>query len=281
MPKLTLRSPAKLNLMLQITGRRKDSYHYLQTVFQFIDLVDHIHFETIHTPDILRTASQTPIEESDDIIIRAAQQLKHQCDIHSGVRISIRKRIPIGGGLGGGSSNAATCLLALNKLWELDLSIKQLAEIGLKLGADVPVFIHGLSAWAEGIGEQIKPIHLPEPWYLIIYPNIHVSTTEIFNARELTRNCQAITIRDFENGARTNVCEPIVRQRYPVIGEALDWLGRYAEARMSGTGACVYAAFNNRKAAESVKWQVPAYWQVFIAKGMNQNPVHRQCGITT
>lgn len=266
--------------MLHITGRREDGYHLLQTVFQFIDLNDRMQFETSEMPEIVRINSKTPVEESDDIVMRTARLLQDRYQVDRGIRIIIEKHIPIGGGLGGGSSNAATCLLALNKLWNLGLSIDQLAKIGLELGADVPVFVRGFAAWADGIGEQLTPIALPEPCYLVVHPNITVSTAEIFNAEELTRVCDAITIRAFLAGAGINVCESVARKRYPVIGEALDWLNQFAEARMTGTGACIYAPFDSPKAAEGVKSRVPANWQSFIARGMNRNPVHANCRIS-
>jgi 4-diphosphocytidyl-2-C-methyl-D-erythritol kinase len=277
---LTLNSPAKLNLMLHITGRRADGYHDLQTVFQFIDLNDRMVFEATETPDVNRLHSQTPVAESEDIVMRAAHLMQDRFGVERGVQISIDKKIPIGGGLGGGSSNAATCLLALNRLWELKLSLDELSEIGLELGADVPVFVRGFAAWADGVGEHLTPIELPLPHYLVIYPNINVSTAEIFNDGELTRNCDAITIRAFLAGAGINVCESVARKRYPVIGEALDWLNQFAEARMTGTGACIYAPFDSLKAVEGVKSRVPLRWQSFIARGMNRNPVHAQCGIS-
>lgn len=280
MTSLTLYSPAKLNLMLHITGRREDGYHLLQTVFQFIDLNDRMRFEMTEEPNISRINSQTQVEESEDITLRAARLLQSRNQVGQGIRISIEKHIPIGGGLGGGSSNAATCLLALNKLWDLGLSLDQLAETGLELGADVPVFVRGFAAWADGVGEQLTPVDLPEPCYLVIHPNITVSTAEIFNAEELTRVCDAITIRAFLAGAGINVCESVVRKRYPVIAEALDWLSQFAEARMTGTGACIYAPFDSQKAAEEVKSRVPRQWQSFIARGMNRNPVHAQCEIS-
>ena len=280
MTSLTLNSPAKLNLMLHITGRRADGYHLLQTVFQFIDLNDRMVFEATGSPDINRLHSQTPVAESEDIVMRAAHLLQDRFGVKRGVRISIDKNIPIGGGLGGGSSNAATCLLALNRLWELNLSLDELSKIGLELGADVPVFVRGYAAWADGVGEHLTPIDLPVPYYLVIYPNINVSTAEIFNAKELTRNCDAITIRAFLAGAGINVCESVARKRYPVIGEALDWLNQFAEARMTGTGACIYVPFDSLEAAEGVKSRVPLRWQSFIAKGINRNPVHEKCGIS-
>lgn len=279
MASLTLNSPAKLNLMLHITGRREDGYHLLETVFQFIDLNDRMTFEVSESPAICRVNSQTRVGEAEDIVLRAARLLQNRYGVSQGARISIEKQIPIGGGLGGGSSNAASCLLALNRLWELNLSLDELAKIGLELGADVPVFIHGKAAWARGIGEQLTPIPLPEPCYLVICPNVMVSTAKIFNAEQLTRVCDAITIRAFLDGAGTNVCEPVARQLYPVVGEAIDWLSQFAEARMTGTGACIYAAFDSLEAAEGVKSRVPRDWQSYVARGMNRNPVHEQCGI--
>ncbi len=279
MTRLTLNSPAKLNLMLHITGRREDGYHLLQTVFQFIDLNDRMSFETTIEPEISCVNSQTRIEASEDITLRAAKLLQDRYQVDRGIRISIEKQIPIGGGLGGGSSNAATCLLALNKLWNLHLPLNQITEIGLELGADVPVFVFGYAAWADGIGEQLTQIDLPEPCYLVIHPNITVSTAEIFNAEELTRVCDAITIRAFLAGAGNNVCEAVVGKRYPPVAEALDWLSQFAEARMTGTGACIYAPFDSQSAAEEVKSRVPRQWQSFIARGMNRNPVHAQCEI--
>ena len=280
MKSLTLNSPAKLNLMLHITGRRADGYHLLQTVFQFIDLNDQMRFKVTKSPQISRINSQSPIAETDDIALRAASMLQSRYGVKRGAEIAIEKNIPIGGGLGGGSSNAATSLLALNYLWGLNKSTRELAEIGLELGADVPVFVHGFAAWADGVGERLNPIQLPQPWYLVIYPKINVSTAEIFNARELTRDCDAITIRAFLEGAGVNVCETVARKRYPAIGEALDWLNLYAEARMTGTGACIFAPFDSLKAAEGVKSRLPLHWQGFIARGMNRNPVPEQCGIS-
>ncbi len=265
--------------MLHITGRREDGYHLLQTAFQFIDLNDRMYFETTENTKISRLKSDTQVAASDDITLQAARLLQGRYQVDQGVKISIEKRIPIGGGLGGGSSNAATCLLALNKLWKLGLSLDQLSEIGLELGADVPVFVKGFAAWADGVGEQLTPIDLAEPCYLVIHPNITVSTAEIFNAEELTRACDAITIRAFLAGAGINVCEAVVRKRYPVVAEALDWLGRFTEARMSGTGACIFAPFDSQKAAEDVKSRVPRQWQSFVARGMNRNPVHTRCRI--
>jgi 4-diphosphocytidyl-2-C-methyl-D-erythritol kinase len=278
---LRVDSPAKLNLMLHVSGRREDGYHLLETVFQFIDLSDRLEFELDSTPGISRQALATPVAEADDLLVRAARLLQRRFDVRQGVRITIDKRIPVGGGLGGGSSNAASCLLALNRLWGLGLSLDELAAIGLELGADVPVFVHGRAAWASGVGERLQPIDLPLPVYLVIDPKIAVSTARIFADQELTRNCDPLTIRAFLRGAGGNVCEAVVRNRYPQVAAALDWLGQHGDARMSGTGGCVFAAFDGLEQAERVKSQIPGKWAAFVARAMNRNPVHGQLGLPT
>jgi 4-diphosphocytidyl-2-C-methyl-D-erythritol kinase len=276
---LILPAPAKLNLMLHITGRRDDGYHLLETVFQFIDLVDHIEFSVNHEGSIERLPGNSPVAAADDILLTTATLLQSRFEVDKGVSIGIDKRIPVGGGLGGGSSDAATCLLALNRLWGLDLSLDQLAGIGLELGADVPVFVHGRAAWASGIGEVLQPIELEEPIYLVIDPKVAVSTAQIFAAQELTRNCDPLTIRAFLRGSGGNVCEPVVRNRYPQVGEAIDWLSQYAVARMSGSGACVFAAIDSLEQAEVVKSRVPRQWDAYITRALNYSPVHQQLGL--
>jgi 4-diphosphocytidyl-2-C-methyl-D-erythritol kinase len=276
---LILRAPAKLNLMLHITGRRDDGYHLLETVFQFIDLADRIEFTANDTGEILRLPGKSPVAAADDILLTTATLLQARFQVDKGVSIDIDKRIPVGGGLGGGSSDAATCLLALNRLWELDLSLQQLAGIGLELGADVPVFVHGRAAWATGIGEVMQDIELEESIYLVIDPKVTISTARIFAAQELTRNSDPLTIRAFLRGSGGNVCEPVVRNLYPRVGEAIDWLSQYAAARMSGTGACVFAAIDSLAQAEVVKSRVPQQWDAYITRAMNHNPVHQQLGL--
>ncbi|MCH6564853.1 MAG: 4-(cytidine 5'-diphospho)-2-C-methyl-D-erythritol kinase [Proteobacteria bacterium] len=279
MKHLSLQSPAKLNLMLHIIGRRDDGHHLLQTVFQFIDLNDQIEFDLTPDGSIQRYDSNTPVSEAEDIVIQAAELLQERFRVDRGVRISIDKRIPIGGGLGGGSSNAATTLLALNQMWSLNLGLSELAEIGLDLGADVPVFVMGRAAWASGIGEQLSPIELSEPWYLVIHPGVQVSTAKIFAAEELTRDCDAITIRAFLSGSGINVCEKVACNLYPEIQLAIDWLNQYGNARMTGTGACVFAAFDSLEQAEGVVSRAPSKWDSFVVKAMNKNPVLTQCGM--
>lgn len=276
---LRLPAPAKLNLMLHVTGRREDGYHLLQSVFQFIDLCDWLEFRVETDGAVRRLDSSTPVPAADDIGLAAARLLRERFRISAGVGIRIDKRIPVGGGLGGGSSDAATCLLALNRLWGLDLPLSQLAEIGLELGADVPVFVHGRAAWAEGVGEVLQALDIAQPIYLVIDPGIAVSSAQIFAAEELTRNCDPITIRAFLRGEGTNVCEPVVRKLYPAVGEAIDWLGQYGVARMSGTGACVFAVMDSLQQAETVKSQVPKPWVGYVARAMNRNPLHRQLGL--
>jgi len=273
---LQLESPAKLNLMLHITGRREDGFHLLQTVFQFIDLSDQLLFQMLSTNEIKRISGNEIVDEENDLCVKAARLLQQKFNVGSGISISIKKNIPIGGGLGGGSSNAATTLMALNKLWKLRLNQQELMKIGLQLGADVPIFIYGQSAWASGVGEQLESIELPECWYLVIYPNIFASTGEIFNADELTRDCLPITIRAFLQGAGSNVCQAIACKLYPEIGLAMKWLDEYAQARMTGTGACVFAAFQNQRQAEVVKTKLPQKWAGFVVQAMNINPVTQQ-----
>jgi 4-diphosphocytidyl-2-C-methyl-D-erythritol kinase len=263
-------APAKLNLFLHITSRRADGYHCLQTIFQFIDLNDVLQFRIREDGKLSCKSSAINLPPEQDIVLRAAKLLQQYTNL--GVDIDVEKNIPMGGGLGGGSSDAATTLLALNHLWELNLSIDILAKLGLSLGADVPVFIHGHAAWAEGIGESLKPITLKEPWYLVVHPGCSVSTAEIFNAKDLTRNTKPIIMSDFIAAQTKNDCEEVVRSRYPSIGQALDWLNQYSQARLTGTGACIFAAFDNYSDTQKVLKQLPNKWQGFIAQGKNTSP---------
>jgi len=273
---LHLKSPAKLNLMLHITGRQENGYHNLQTVFQFIDLCDDLGFtKTPHA--IRRISGNTEVDPEQDLIVRAARLLQEYTGSSQGVDISIQKKIPVGGGLGGGSSDAATTLMALNHLWQLRLKRQDLQQIGLKLGADVPVFIFGRSAWAEGVGEDFQALKLPEPWYLIIHPKVFVSTKEIFSSKHLTRDCHPITIRAFLDGDGNNVCQPVACSLYPEIQQALNWLSQFSPARMTGTGSCIYAIFDSAEKANIIKSQIPGDWTGYLAKGMNINPVATAC----
>jgi 4-diphosphocytidyl-2-C-methyl-D-erythritol kinase len=274
-------APAKLNLFLHITGRRPDGYHLLQTVFQFLDFGDSLRFDVRRDSALRRVNPVADLPESSDISLRAARLLQQSSGIKRGVDIHLEKRIPMGGGLGGGSSDAATTLLALNSLWGLDYGLDKLAALGLQLGADVPVFVQGRSAWAEGVGELLQFIELPEAWYLVIAPPAQVSTAEIFNAPDLTRNCPPITIRDFLTGNCRNVCEPVVRQHYPAVDRTLSWLAHYTEARMTGTGACVFGRFRTESEARAVlelfHGQGPG-GTAFVAKGMTRSPLLQTYG---
>ncbi len=274
---LRLLSPAKINLMLHITGRRDDGYHELQTVFRLIGLYDQLTFSIREDGAITRHSKNSVVPEQDDLTVKAAQMLQRQYEVTSGVDILIDKQIPMGGGLGGGSSNAATTLMALNRLWQLGLSRIQLQAIGLQLGADVPLFIFGHNAWGEGIGERLTRLDLPESCYLIVHPNIFVSTAEVFSAQDLTRDCHPITIRAFLEGAGSNVCQPVAAKLYPPIQQAIDWLNQFSPARMTGTGACVFAAFDSAENANIVKSQLPERWSGYVAQGLETNPVTDAC----
>jgi len=271
---LTLPSPAKINLFLHITGQRNDGYHELQTAFQFLDYADDMVFKKTDSNNIDFQSDNLDLSENENLITRAASLLKTQTNTSQGADISINKRIPLGSGLGGGSSNAATTLLALNKLWNTRLTTAELAELGLKLGADVPIFIHGYAAWAEGVGEKITPIEPPESWILAINPPCHVPTAEIFRHENLTRNTTKITIRDFLSSGGQNDCEALTRKLYPAVDTAMNWLNAHASARMSGTGSSVYAEFANRDEAEQLLSQIPDSFSGFVAKTMNQSPLH-------
>lgn len=273
---MLVKSPAKLNLMLHITSQRKDGYHNLQTVFQFIDLNDEMTFTRTKT-GIRRISGNEQVTEEEDLIIKAARLLQKQSCTRQGVDISIIKNIPMGGGLGGGSSNAATTLMALNKLWELGLDKAELQQIGLQLGADVPVFIFGQNAWAEGVGDELIALNLPESWFLIIHPQVFVSTGQIFSSKYLTRDSHPITIRAFLEGSGENVCQPVACELYPEIQNAIDWLSQFSSARMTGTGACIFAIFDSVEKANIVKLQIPENWTGFVARGLNSNPVATAC----
>ena len=283
MNQLTLPAPAKLNLFLRITGRREDGFHLLQTIFQFLDYSDKITLRRRHDGKIQRIKGLEHIPAESDLCVRAARRLQAETQTSLGVDLSIQKILPIGGGIGGGSSDAATVLTGLNKLWDCGLDTQALAEIGLSLGADVPVFIHGFSAWAEGVGEQLTPIELPEKWFLVLHPEVFVSTAEIFADQGLTRDCEPIKIARFLEGSDveknlqqvSNVFEAVVRNRYQEIADALDWLSNFSAARLTGTGSCLFASFESEASARQVLSQLPEnrQWQGFVAKGVNVSPL--------
>jgi 4-diphosphocytidyl-2-C-methyl-D-erythritol kinase len=274
-------APAKLNLFLHVVGRRADGYHDLQTYFQLLDWGDQVGIEVTGAATIERLAGLAEVTPEQDLAVRAADALQRAAGVRQGVRLQLRKRIPAGGGLGGGSSDAATVLRVLDRLWRCNLGEDRLAELGLGLGADVPLFVRGQSALGEGRGERLIPADLPEndpktglgEWFLLIQPGVHVGTAEIFQAPELTRNSPLITIRALSLAGTRNDCEPVVRARYPAVGEALDWLARFAPARMTGTGACIFARFARAIDAERVAARVPSPWRSYVARGVQRSPL--------
>jgi 4-diphosphocytidyl-2-C-methyl-D-erythritol kinase len=270
-------APAKLNLFLHILGRRQDGYHELQTCFQFVDLCDEISIE-VRNDGLIRRAVEIPgLPAEADLCIRAAKALQAASGSALGADISLAKKIPVGGGLGGGSSDAATCLLALNHLWGIHWPKDKLAALGLKLGADVPVFVHGRVAWAEGVGERLTPLYPPqapiEANYLILKPNVFVSTAAVFQDPELTRNSPPITIHGFLASGGRNDCLGVVRRRYPEVAHALDWLSLFGSARLTGTGACVFLACETLDLAQEIMRKVPPEFEGFLARGLNDSPL--------
>jgi 4-diphosphocytidyl-2-C-methyl-D-erythritol kinase len=271
------RAPAKLNLFLHILGRRPDGYHELQTCFQFVDLCDEIALEVRADGQIRRAVDIPGVSPEADLCVRAARALKDAAGVGLGADIHLLKRIPIGGGLGGGSSDAATCLVALNVLWGVHWPPEKLAALGLKLGADVPVFVHGRAAWAEGVGERLTPLYPPEapdePNYLILKPKVFVSTAAVFQDPELTRNSPPITIHGFLASGGRNDCSGVVRRRYPEVAHALDWLSLFGAARLTGTGACVFLACETLKRGQEILSKLPPEFEGFLARGLNDSPL--------
>lgn len=269
-------APAKLNLFLHVTGRRADGYHLLQTVFQFLDYGDVLEFDVNDSGDIRHDRLPPGIEPEQELCLRAARLLQRETGTRQGTVIHINKVLPQGGGLGGGSSDAATTLIALNELWQLGLDRGRLAGLGLQLGADVPVFVRGQAAWAEGVGEELQPVDLPEPWFVVICPQIQVSTPAIFADPELTRDSPAITIRAFLKGATRNDLEPVVRKRHPEVDQVLSWLAQYGSPRMTGSGGCVFLAVKNRAEGEKLLASCPAGMNGFVARALNRHPLYQE-----
>jgi 4-diphosphocytidyl-2-C-methyl-D-erythritol kinase len=282
-----LPAPAKLNLFLHVVGRRADGYHRLQTVFRFLDYADRVTITRRADREIRLVTPLTGVPDGSNLVIRAALALRANAAPgssaeHAGIDIVLDKRIPMGGGLGGGSSDAATVLLALNRLWDARLGIDQLSVIGLGLGADVPVFVHGHSAFAEGVGEALEPLYLAPAWYLVLMPQVSVPTGEIFADPDLTRDSEETTISAFfaaQNKTQRgffghNDLEPVVRRRYREVAEHLDWLGRFGPARMTGSGACVFAQWPSESEARAVEAQLPEGMRGFVARGVDVHPLH-------
>jgi 4-diphosphocytidyl-2-C-methyl-D-erythritol kinase len=270
-------APAKLNLFLHIIGRRPDGYHELQTCFQFVDLCDDIHIRVRLDGEIRRLRGADGVSEDSDLCVRAARALQIAAGCKLGADIDVVKRIPMGAGLGGGSSDAATCLVALNHLWGLDWPATRLAALGLKLGADVPVFVLGRAAWAEGVGERLRPLRPPfappEDNYLILKPNVFVGTAEVFQDPELTRNSPPITIHGFLASGGRNDCLEVVRRRYPEVARALDWLSFYGHARLTGTGACVFVSIESMDRGREIVRKLPPASDAFLVRGLNDSPL--------
>ena len=265
-------APAKLNLFLHVVDRRPDGYHLLQTVFQLLDWGDTVHLRVRADSRIARSGDLAAIPEESDLTLRAARTLQESTGSPLGVEIAIEKRIPVGGGLGGGSSDAATTLVALNEMWQTGLGVDELADLGLRLGADVPLFVRGHSAWAEGVGERLVPVDLPYRNFVVVDPNVSIATGPLFQASELTRNTAPTTINAFLEGTATsNAFAPLVRARHPQVAEALDWLGRFGDARLSGTGGCVFLALESAAEAEKIVSACPAGFVAFSANGVNQS----------
>lgn len=282
---LELPAPAKLNLFLHVTGRRADGYHLLETLFHFLDRADRVRLTLTDDPGVRRSAPFPGVPEEQDLSVRAGRLLASRHGAPSGVDIRVHKRLPMGGGLGGGSSDAASVLVGLNRLWGLDLDVGTLAALGLELGADVPVFVHGHAALARGVGECLQPVDLPPSWYLVVCPPVHVSTAAVFGAASLTRDTQPLKIEGFPWDLDTqaglsrflararNDCEPVVRGSESAVAAALEWLASFAPARMTGTGACVFARFAEAKQARQALARAPAGLDAFVAQGVNRSPL--------
>lgn len=278
---LRVQSPAKLNLFLHITGRRPDGYHNLQTLFQFIDFCDYLEFDANATGAIQLEPAIPGVPAEQNLIVRAARLLQQHTGSQHGAYIKVDKHLPMGGGLGGGSSNAATTLVALNHLWNTGLSRDELKALGLRLGADVPIFIHGQTALAQGVGEQFENVTVPEPWYLLAVPSCHAPTAELFQEKQLTRNSDLITVRAFLEGAGHNDFEPVLRKRFPLIDRCLQLMDTESKARVTGSGACLFSSFESEQQAIAAHQQLVTHMPDFsltdqdvkwrVTKGMNRS----------
>ncbi len=269
-------APAKLNLFLHVTGRRDDGYHLLQTAFQLIDRCDLLDFDVRQDGQILRTNDVPGVPADSDLIVRAARLLQQKTGTTLGADLTLHKVLPMGGGVGGGSSDAATTLMALNHLWQTGLSRTELMALGLQLGADVPFFIFGKNAFAEGVGEELQAISTPERWFVVIEPGVHVPTPAIFSSRELTRDSKAVRIADFSSNAENywrNDLQTVACAMFPQVDEAIQWLSKFGNAKMTGSGACVFCAFADESAADKVIMQMPGRWKSWKAKALNQHPL--------
>ena len=276
MSTLSLPSPAKINLFLHITGQRSDGYHNLQTLFQLLDFGDKLVFRSNRSGNIKINGNIDDVDEKNNLIFHAATLLQKSTGCDLGCTIDLTKNLPMGAGLGGGSSNAATTLVGLNALWKCGLTANQLSDLGKTLGADVPVFVHGESAFAEGIGDILTPLTLPQRWFLVITPNCHVSTREVFSNPQLTRNSSPIKIRALSGVEYRNDCQDVVSKLYPAVGSVLQWVENFSAPLMTGTGASVFCSFDSKSEAQHVLSKLPKQWTGFVAKGVNRSPVHEQ-----
>ena len=273
----TYPAPAKLNLMLRVTGRRADGYHLLQTVFRFIDFGDTLKFDVRADGLIARRNAVAGVPEAADLTLRAARLLQHAGAVREGAEITLEKRLPLGGGLGGGSSDAATSLLVLNRLWRLDWPRQRLQELALELGADVPVFVFGRSALGESVGEKLTPLDLPPAWYVVLLPPVEIATARIFQDADLIRDSIPTKIPPFSAESGINDLEPVVCRLYPVVAEHLAWLKQFGSARVTGSGACVFAEFEREAAARAVLERLPATMRGVVAQGLACHPLREMC----
>jgi 4-diphosphocytidyl-2-C-methyl-D-erythritol kinase len=267
-------APAKVNLFLHIVGRRADGYHLLQSVFRLLDRCDTLHLRPTNDGLVRRVQDIPGVPEETDLCVRAARLLQQHTGCQRGVDIRLDKVLPMGGGVGGGSSDAATVLLALNRLWDLNLSREVLASLGLRLGADVPIFVFGQNAWAEGVGEQLQAVTLAPAWYVVLTPAVHVSTAEIFSSKELTRDTNPATMAAFFKGYGRNDLEPVVCRHYPAVQNCLDWLKQFGDARMSGSGASVFLEVDNEAEAQRIYSLKPENVAGFVAQGLDKHPLY-------
>lgn len=273
MDTITLPAPGKLNLFLHVTGQREDGYHELQTIFQFIDRCDTLRLVTRDDHKIILHSKMHGVPTEENLCVRAAKEMQKHDRKRRGIDIYLEKHIPIGGGLGGGSSDAATTIMGLNTLWDLQLPPNQLLQLGVQLGADVPVFIQGKSCWAEGIGDIMTPLELPEPWYVVLVPPVTVPTAEIFFDNQLTRDTRKSKMSTSLVESGHNDCEAVVIRRYPEVGAAIEWLNQYGKARLTGSGGCVFAAFADEQNAAKIAETVAAPFKAFVTKGQNASPL--------
>ena len=271
-----LPAPAKLNLFLHITGQRADGYHLLQTLFIFLDYADQISLTRREDGVIQRINTVADVPADMDLVVKAARLLQRYTQQTLGVDIQVDKYIPMGGGLGGGSSDAATTLVGLNQLWQCGLSVDELAALGLQLGADVPVFVRGQAAWAEGIGEQLTPVDLDLGWYIVIHPKVHVPTRELFLEKSLTRNCVPIKLAAFHEGETINVFQPVVETKFPEVAKAIAWLSGYTDARLTGSGSCIFGSVNSKSVGLAILDDLPKDWFGFVAQGLIQSPLQQK-----